>query len=107
MTRIWSHSTSEERRCETMTIVRPLAMRNRLAVTTASLSGSSALVASSRIRMRGSQIRARAMAAREIGRALLDIGLVAVRHLLDEFLGAREAGRMHDIREREAGPAGD
>ena len=44
-------------------IVRPLAIRRRLDVTTASLSGSSALVASSRIRMRGSWISARAIAS--------------------------------------------
>ena len=44
--------------------LRPVAIRTRLAVTTASLSGSRALVASSRIRMRGSWIRARAIARR-------------------------------------------
>ena len=56
--------TSDDRRWE-MTIDRaPLAMRLMLALTIASLSGSSALVASSRIRMRGSTISARAMARR-------------------------------------------
>ena len=100
-TRIWSHSISDDSRCETMIIVRPLAMRRRLALTTASLSGSSALVASSRIRMRGSWISARAiasrwlLAARQVGRAFLDIGLVAVRHALDEFLGAGKARGAH------------
>ena len=47
-----------------MISVRPLAMRSRLALTIASLSASSALVASSRIRMRGSLISARAIASR-------------------------------------------
>ena len=64
MTRIWSQSVSDPSRCETMIIVRPLAMRRRLALTTASLSGSSALVASSRMRMVGSWMRARAIARR-------------------------------------------
>ena len=61
---IWSQSISDDKRWETMTIVRPCAMRSRLALTTASLSGSSALVASSRIRMRGSWMSARAIASR-------------------------------------------
>ena len=94
-------------------MVRPRAMRSRLALTSASLSGSSALVASSRIRMRGSWISARAiasrwlLAAREVGRAFLDVGLVAVRHALDEFLGAGEARRMHRVRQRQARAAGN
>src|SRR5271169_195304 len=95
MTKIWSQSVKDERRCETMTIVRPAAIRNRLALTTASLSGSRALVASSRIRIRGSWISARAIATRcfcppeRLG-DLFDIALVAVRHALDEFFGAGE-----------------
>ena len=56
--------TSDDRRCEMMISVRPSAMRSRLALTIASLSASSALVASSRIRMRGSVISARAIARR-------------------------------------------
>ena len=70
----------------------------RLALTSASLSGSRALVASSRIRMRGScdqragDGEALALAAREVGRPFLDIGVVAVGHPLDEFLGARQTG---------------
>ena len=64
MTRIWSQSVNDASRCETMTIVRPEAMRERFALTTASLSGSRALVASSRIRIRGSWIKARAIAIR-------------------------------------------
>ena len=56
--------TSEERRCEITISVRPCAIFIRLALTMASLSASSALVASSSIRMRGSPIRARAIASR-------------------------------------------
>ena len=63
-TRIWSQSVSDDNGCETITIVRPRAIRNRLALTTLSLSGSRALVASSRIRMRGFGISARAIASR-------------------------------------------
>ena len=45
-------------------MVRPRPIRVRFAFTNASLSGSSALVASSRIKMRGSVISARAIAKR-------------------------------------------
>jgi len=45
-------------RCDTTISVRPSAMRIRFALTIASLSASSALVASSRMRMRGLVIRA-------------------------------------------------
>ena len=44
----------KRRRWDTSTMVRPSAIRCRLALTMASLCGSSALVASSRMRMRGS-----------------------------------------------------
>ena len=63
--------------------------------------------------MRGSWISARAIAsrwrlpAREVGRALLDVGLVAVRHALDEFLGAGEARRAHRVGQRQPRTAGD
>ena len=46
------------------------------------------------------------LTARKVGRAFLDVGLVAVRHALDEFLGAGQPRRAHRILEREAGPAG-
>ena len=88
-----------------MTIsVRPCAMRSRLALTMDSLSASRALVASSRISIRGSPISARdrqtlALTARQIGRAFLDEGLVAARQLLDEFLGPGEPRRLHDLLE--------
>ena len=45
-------------------MVRPRPIRVRFAFTSASLSGSNALVASSRIKIRGSVIKARAMAMR-------------------------------------------
>ena len=48
-----------------------------------------------------------ALAARQIGRAFLDVGLVAVRHPLDELLGAGEPRRAHRVGQREAGTAGD
>src|SRR6202035_1977236 len=113
MTRIWSQSVNDARRCETMTIVRPDAMRVRLALTTASLSGSSALVASSRIRIRGSWIKARGdrdpllLPAGQIRRALLDVGLVAVRHALDEFLGAGQTSGLDRIRQGQPRPPGN
>ena len=108
-----SHSTRLAKRCETMTMVRPCAMRCRLALTTASLCGSSALVASSRIKMRGSWIKARAIASRclcppeRLGEPFFDVGLVAVRHALDEFLGTGKPRRIHRIRKRQAGTSGD
>ena len=61
---IRSQSSNDDSRCDTITIVRPLPSRVRLAFTKASLSGSSALVASSRISSRGSAITARAIASR-------------------------------------------
>ena len=48
-----------------------------------------------------------ALAAGEIGRALLDIGLVAIGHALDEFLGAGKPRSLHSIGEREPGAARD
>jgi len=61
---IWSISVSDDIRCDTTTMVRPSAIRAMLAFTSASLSGSSADVASSRISIRGSWISARAIASR-------------------------------------------
>ena len=63
-TRMASELTRDDRRWEIAITVRPWAIFLMLALTIASLSGSSALVASSRIRMRGSTIRARAIASR-------------------------------------------
>ena len=102
-TRIASAVTSDESRCEMTIIVRPCAMRAILALTIASLSASSALVASSRMRIaRIGDERARdrqplALPAREIGRALVHDGLVAARQLVDEFLGAGEPRGTHDL----------
>ena len=96
-----------------MIIVRPLAMRRRLALTSASLSGSSALVASSKMRSarigdEGARDRKTlALAARQVGRAFLDPGLVTARQPLDELLGTGKAGRAHRVLERQAGSAGD
>ena len=46
------------------------------------------------------------LTAREVGRAFLDVGFIAVRHPLDEFLGAGEAGGADRILQRQARPAG-
>ena len=103
-TRIWSHSVNDASRCETMTIVRPEAMRDRLALTTASLSGSRALVASSRIRIRGvnqgpGDRDPLLLSAGQVRRALFDISLVAVRHALDEFFGPRQSRGIDRVRQ--------
>jgi len=96
-TRIASALTSDDSRCETIIIVRPSAIRARLALTMASLSASSALVASSRIKMRGLVISARAdrqalaLAARQVGRSLVNVSVIAAGQALDEFLGACQA----------------
>ena len=76
--------TSDDSRWALMITVRPRAIRAMLVLTIASLSASSALVASSRIRMRGSRISARdrdalALSAGEVGRPLVDLGVVAAR----------------------------
>ena len=47
------------------------------------------------------------LAAGEVGRAFLDVGLVAVRHALDEFFGAGQPGRAHRVVQRQARPAGE
>ena len=47
-----------------------------------------------------------ALATGEIGRSLLDPGLVTLRQALDELLGACEPGRAHRVLEVEAGPPG-
>src|SRR5712672_1996460 len=75
-----------------ITRVRPLAMRKRLALTIASLSASSALVASSRIRMRGSPISARA-----VGGAFLYVGLIAARQMLDELFCTSQPRGINDV----------
>ena len=102
-TRIASEFTSDDSRCEMTITVRPLAIRRMFSLTIASLSGSSALVASSRIRIFGSRIeRARdreslALAAGQIGRPFVDVRLVAARQPVDEFLGAGEPRRPDDL----------
>ena len=87
-----------------MTIVRPEAIRDRLALTTASLSGSRALVASSRIRIRGvnqgpGDRDPLLLSAGQVRRALFDISLVAVRHALDEFFGPRQSRGIDRVRQ--------
>src|ERR1700720_2308735 len=109
MTRIWSQSVNDARRCETMTIVRPDAMRVRLALTTASLrvEGARPLVEDqdSRVVDQGAGDRdPLLLPARQIRRALLDVGLVAVRHALDEFFGAGEPGGLDRIRQGQSRP---
>ena len=47
------------------------------------------------------------LSAREVGRAFLDVGLVAVRHPLDEFLGAGQPRGAHRVLQRQAWAAGD
>ena len=64
ITRIALASASIDNRCETMMTVRPSAIRRRLRRMIISLSESSALVASSKIRTRGLTINARAIASR-------------------------------------------
>ena len=86
-----------------MTMVRPCAMRSRLSFTAASLSGSSALVGlveNQDARVVDQRARDRetlALSARKVRRALFDISFVAVRHALDEFLGARETCSAHGV----------
>ena len=58
-----SEFTSEDSRWEITMTVRPLAIRRMFSLTMASLSGSRALVASSRINIFGSRISARAIAS--------------------------------------------
>ena len=77
-TRMASARTSDDSRCDTTIMVRPRAISARLAWMIASLSGSSALVASSRISSGGRVSSARAMAMRwrwppeKLARAFLD-----------------------------------
>ena len=47
------------------------------------------------------------LAAGEVGRAFLDIGLIAIRHPLDEFLGTGQSRGAHHILDRQAGTTGD
>src|SRR5208337_2773656 len=47
------------------------------------------------------------LSAQEVGRSLLDQRLIAVRHALDEFLGAGQAGRPHGVVQRQPGTTGD
>ena len=93
-----------------MITVLPLAMRLRLALTIASLSASSALVASSRISTGGSISSARAMARRcrcppeRLAAPSSSIRVVAARQALDELLGARELRGAHDVYEARIRP---
>ena len=47
------------------------------------------------------------LTAREVGRSFLDIGIVAVRHPLDELVGAGQMRGAHDVGEVEPGAAGN
>ena len=42
------------------------------------------------------------LTARQVGRSFLDVGVVAVRHSLDEFVGAGQMGGTHGIGKRRA-----
>ena len=108
-TMIASAETRDDKRCETTIRVRPCAILEILAVTIASLSASSELVASSRIKIRGLMMSARAMAkslplsARQVRRALIHESVVTARQLIDEFLGASETRGTHDFIEGRIG----
>ena len=107
-----SHSVSDDSRWETITMVRPCAMCFRLALTSASLSG---------IERAGRFVQDQdagivdqgagdrqplALAAGEVGRALLDHRFVAVRQTLDELGGACQPGGVHRVGQGQAGTAG-
>ena len=102
-TRIASASTSVDSRCETMISVRPSAICARFWRMIASLSGSSALVASSKMSSRRiGEERARnrealLLAAGEVRAILFQHGLETTRQPLDEFLGAGDARRRSDL----------
>ena len=93
-TRIWSHSVKDDKRWETRTMVRPLrdaqqigthnGFAFRIERTRRLVEDQNARVVDQRARDRQSL----GLSTREIGRTFFDIGLVAVRHALDEFFGA-------------------
>ena len=107
-----SQSTSEERRCETITIVRPRAMRLRMWRWWAPRFCNRRRCAHPGHELKIGDHRpcdgkALALPARKVGRALLDPGAVALRQALDKLLGGGEPGRAHHIFETEAVAPGE
>jgi hypothetical protein len=96
-----------------MTIVRPSAMRRRLAWThgfalRVERAGRLVQDHNARIADEGPGDRkSLALSAGKIGGLLLDPGLVSPGQPLDEFLGTGEPGRTHGFFERQTGAASD
>ncbi len=100
-----------ERRCAMSSVVRSAVTARRVAWMAASVAGSTALVASSRISSRGSVSRALANASRcrwppeSVEATLADHGVVAVRQASDELVRLGGAGGSPDLLARRVRPA--